>query len=208
MAERSTLRHRSTDGSACTRAMSFNPHQREILMSEKSSYSSSSYRRAESKATVPLKERERHQSRSHERAREHCLSLSCHYTAGLHYGATAENRVLLPLTWLTVLHTHTHERRSHLLPCEALDDLSVYVGARLIIHPSPLTYPHPPQIKQISKDLPASLSQSPPSSLVLSNTHTEADCVSRVGTSRADFRSSPPRCIRLTRLNSAISSLC
>lgn len=65
---------------------------------------------------------------------------------------------------------------------------------------------------EISKDQPASLSLSSPSSLQFSNAHArshrEKPCVLRVGTRWDDFFSSPPSCIRPTHPNSAISSVC
>ena len=91
--------------------------------------------------------RERQKETERDREREHCLCLSCHYTAGLHYGTTAENRVHLPLTCLAVTvlehahtntHTHTHlhthtplckeqrEQSSYLLPYVASNDTTVH----------------------------------------------------------------------------------
>lgn len=42
------------------------------------------------------------------REKEYSHCLSCHYTAGFHYGGTAKHREHLPLTWLTPS-SHTHQ---------------------------------------------------------------------------------------------------
>lgn len=69
----------------------------------------------------------RDQSRSCKKETQHCLCESCHYTAGLDYGATAENRVHLPLTWLAHSVLNTNKKRpTHLCATSKESSLPVF----------------------------------------------------------------------------------
>lgn len=84
-----------------------------------------------------LRKRSIRKTEEQKRKYSHCLS--CHYTAGFHYGGTAEHREHLPLTWLTLSkYTHqnisAHTEQSFCLPsCVDSTDMLVFVHISLFI---------------------------------------------------------------------------